>query len=296
MSSLDTAVAVRASHDAVLTYQELRGLGVTKAALAHAVKTGVLAHPHREVYVLNDQVVDPMRSMARAALTAGPDGAVVSHLLAAQVYRLDGLPAPTVADLTVRHDVGHRVIRGIALHRSDSAGLLVHRGLPLTPVARTLADVAGLVRPGELLSGVDSALRVGLLDVRELLAMAGQRSHVRNADILRWVAGMADGRSDSPLESWLRMVLVDGGLGPVELQIPVVGGRGHVPDRHRLSPLPLGARSSRPGLSRQRRSSAEGPTAAQRDPGEWVGAVVLQLGGRGRPTGPGRGRGAGIAG
>jgi very-short-patch-repair endonuclease len=81
-----------------------------------------------------------------------------------------------------------------------------------------------LVRPGELLSGVDSALRVGLLDVRELLAMAGQRSHVRNADILRWVAGMADGRSDSPLESWLRMVLVDGGLGPVELQIPVVAG------------------------------------------------------------------------
>jgi very-short-patch-repair endonuclease len=224
MSSLDTAAAVRVSHDAVLTHRALRGLGVTKAALAHAVKTGVLAHPHREVYVLSDQVIDPVRTMARAALTAGPDGAAVSHLLAAQVYRLEGLPAPAVADLTVRHDVGHRAIRGIALHRSDTAGLLVHRGLPLTPVARTLADVAGSVRPGELLSAADSALRVGLLDVRELLAMAGQRSHVRNVDILRWVARVADGRSDSPLESWLRMVLIDGGVGPFELQIPVTAG------------------------------------------------------------------------
>jgi very-short-patch-repair endonuclease len=224
MSSLDTAAAVRASRDAVLTHQELRGLGVTKAALAHAVKTGVLAHPHREVYVLNDQVVDPVRTMARAALTAGPDGAAVSHLLAGQVYQLEGLPAPALADLTVRHDVGHRAIKGIALHRSDTAGLRLHRGLQLTPVARTLADVAGFVRPGELLSGVDSALRLGLLDVEELLALAGERSHLRNADILRWVAGMADGRSDSPLESWLRMALLDGGLGPVELQILVLVG------------------------------------------------------------------------
>lgn len=222
MSSFDPRAAARASTDAVLTHRALRGLGVTKAALAHAVRTGVLAHPHREVYVLRDQVADPIMTMARAALTAGPEGAALSHLLAGQVYRLEGLPTPSVADLTVRHDVGHRAIKGIALHRSDSAGLQMHRGLPLTPVARTLADVAGLVRQGELLSGVDSALRLGLLDVSELAPLAEGRSHLRNADILRWVVRMADGRSDSPLESWLRMVLVEDGVGPLELQIPVV--------------------------------------------------------------------------
>jgi hypothetical protein len=91
-------------------------------------------------------------------------------------------------------------------------------------VARTLADVAGLVLPGELLSGVDSALRLGLLDARELAAMADGRAHVGSADVLRWVAAMADGRSDSPLESWLRMVVVEAGLGPVELRIPVMAG------------------------------------------------------------------------
>ncbi len=221
---VDTAAALRVSRDAVLTHQALRELGVTRTALAHAVKTGILSHPHREVYVLANQVVDAARTRARAALTAGPDGAVVSHLLATQVYRLEGLPPPAVADLTVHHDVGHRVIKGIVQHRSDTAGRLEHRGLPLTPMARTLADVAGLVRPGELLSGVDSALRLGLLDRRELLTMAGRRSHVRNADILRWVASLADGRSESPLESWLRMVLVEAQLGPVDLQIPVLAG------------------------------------------------------------------------
>ncbi len=106
------------------------------------------------------------------------------------------------------------------------------RDIPVTTVERTLAD---------LILDSDRETAVGLLDA------ALQRGRVSDIDaVLRSAAGrrgvvarrnwfaLADGRAESPLETRLRLLLLDAGLPPEELQWQVRGPRNPTePDKPR---------------------------------------------------------------
>jgi very-short-patch-repair endonuclease len=206
----------------VLPLCDLRRLGASKSAIGHPVSKGQWTRPHREVYVVAPELAGTVRTRARAALTAAPITAVASHLLAGHLHGLAGLPTLTTPELTAPQPESRRVICGLVLHTSREIETTEIHGLTVTPVARTLADLASALTDAELLSALDSALHLGLLDPATLAALR-RVTPGRDADArLARLRAIADGRCASPLESGIRLVLINAGLGPVELQIEVV--------------------------------------------------------------------------
>ena len=93
-------------------------------------------------------------------------------------------------------------------------------GYPVTGLARTVVDCARTLAAHRALVIADSALRRGLAadDLAEALQRGTGSRGIRQA---RAILSLADAGAESPGESWLRLVVVRGGLPVPELQIPV---------------------------------------------------------------------------
>jgi hypothetical protein len=155
---------------------------------------------------------DPtLRAYAAAAACRG---SVISHHAAALIYDLPLLtPAPARPDLTVP-----------PRHTGDVAGALLHRaGLPpedvvviagaaVTSVARTLVDLARTVPLDSALVPMDAALHRRLVDRSAMEAVLARCAIWPNARRAARAIGLADGRSESPLETVSRLVIPRLGL------------------------------------------------------------------------------------
>ncbi|WP_431843446.1 type IV toxin-antitoxin system AbiEi family antitoxin domain-containing protein [Calidifontibacter indicus] len=122
--------------------------------------------------------------------------------------------------------------------RSSQGALQVHRisdecatqrigGLLVTTSAQTVVDLA---RSRDLRSGLataDAALHRGVLRSAELAELtAGLAPGCRGGAIARLVAALADGRSESVLESLSRAVMFEQGFPRPELQVRLVDSDG----------------------------------------------------------------------
>jgi very-short-patch-repair endonuclease len=146
-----------------------------------------------------------------------------SHTSAALLHGCDLVTASDQVHLVQRsrpHTHGDaRVVRHHGevqeVDRSEIAGI------PVTGLARTVVDCAGLLPREDGLVVADSALRLGAdrARVEELLAeRAGRRGVARARDVL----ALADGRAESPGETLTRWHLHRHGVERPELQVPVV--------------------------------------------------------------------------
>jgi predicted transcriptional regulator of viral defense system len=102
----------------------------------------------------------------------GGDGTVVSHLTAARLHGLEGVPRQSRGepiDLVVPIGTQRRA-PGFVVHRSRTLGdadRTVIDGVPVTTLARTLADLAARLDQKHLAMAIDSGLaRHGDIDVR----------------------------------------------------------------------------------------------------------------------------------
>jgi hypothetical protein len=122
-----------------------------------------------------------------------------------------------------------RADRGVVPHaRRGEASACAVRGLLVTSVARTVADLAGTT---SLLGGTvvaDAALAVGpfaehppLVDRAEIVAAARSLPDPAARERAFAVARFADGRSESALESTSRVCMALAGAPPPHLQVPV---------------------------------------------------------------------------
>jgi very-short-patch-repair endonuclease len=165
---------------------------------------------------------DRLRSQARAALL-GTTGTTVCGLTAARLLGLPGLPARTPDEpvhLLVPRRAGRAQRRGIVLHFSnvDPADVRDLDGMPVTSLYRTVTDlVLWSTREGAVCF-LDAVLHGRLLGADDMdgiaAAMRGRRAGRRGRERLR----LADGRSESALETRLRLLLATAGLPPEELQ------------------------------------------------------------------------------
>lgn len=119
------------------------------------------------------------------------------------------------------------VIRGRVaadVERVDLApGDVVTRGaFPVTSPARTCFDVANRLVLTEALVLIDAALHANLLTLDELRRYVAAREHVAGVVRARRTVEFAEPRSESPMETRLRMLLVRAGLPRPEAQVPVV--------------------------------------------------------------------------
>ena len=151
------------------------GLGVD--AIDYRLRVGRLLRMHRGVYAVGYRSPSPLARAMAAVLACGPE-AVLSHRSAAVLWEIDSrwrTPIEVTAP-TERCHRGVRVHHSRTLLRED---LTVHFGIPVTAVARTLLDLAGVLDGKGLARAVNEAqlkCRLRLDDLAALLAHSPGRT------------------------------------------------------------------------------------------------------------------------
>jgi hypothetical protein len=189
------------------TRAALLAKGVSRRQLAAALRRRRVLRIRRGVYGVGmPDGVDHLR-VAAVSLKA-----VVSHDSAAVLWGLEMAHAPG-QHVTVPRNRSRARYPGVEVRRADVGASEVRDGLRVTSVLRTVLDCAALLDLAEAVVIADSALRSGLMTLREL-RFAAARVRGPHALAARRVAQLADDRSGSVLESLLRVLLVEAGLAP----------------------------------------------------------------------------------
>lgn len=169
----------------VVTLAQLRALGLGPRGVAHRAARGRLHRLHRGVYAVGHTWLTLEGQSLAALLACGP-GAVLSHRSAAAAWGLRrGVPTPIEASTALR---GRSAPAGVELHRTRSlprADVTRARNLPVTTVARTLVDLAGVLTPSALGRAVHEAEFLRLLDVAAVEEALGRANGRRGTPALR---------------------------------------------------------------------------------------------------------------
>lgn len=193
------------------SFGQLRAV-VSLRVIRKALDRGQITRIAKGVYAL-PPAADPLAA-ARA------QSGIVSHLSAAQLHGFAVLDLPGKPQVTVPRGQ-HRRLGPLdcQLYWADdvpSDGGCTGKLRTVLDCARTFPFAAGL-------TVADSALRLGVIDRSQLAVAAGELAGPGSRRARR-VAASADGRSESPLESVLRSLLIEGGIDGFEPQVVIRDG------------------------------------------------------------------------
>jgi hypothetical protein len=197
----------------VLTRAELHECGLDDDAILVRVRNGRLHRRYSGVYAVGYEVLSLDACFLAAVKACGPD-AVLSHYSAAVLHRLlewDGR-APEVTTRTVHTRPGLRT------HRAKTLERCYVRGIPVTPVLRTLIDLSASRLPdGRLRRAVNEALNQRAIRLADLVT-----SHHRGAQRLRRIVASA-APTTNEFEDTLLALIQQGGLGTPDVGLPYLG-------------------------------------------------------------------------
>ncbi|HYH49134.1 MAG TPA: hypothetical protein VEG38_06265 [Acidimicrobiia bacterium] len=118
-----------------------------------------------------------------AAVLAGPDGTLASHMSAAALRDL--LPAPAIPHVTVPRwangKFGGAVIHHATVGPADRSGA---GGIEATALGRTIVDCAAVLTPANLNSLVDAAFGKGLCSHRKVIDAWDRAGRVRGGALI----------------------------------------------------------------------------------------------------------------
>lgn len=175
-----------------------------------------------DVYVAHCTPVS-LRTRSEAAwLWSGRRG-VLAGLAAAALHGASWIDDDESVELIWRnqHSPSEVVTRN---ERLDDDEVTRVAGLPVTTPARTGFDLARRLCTGDAVARIDALMRARPFSVEDVLVLAKRHPGARGVRRLGAVLPRVDPGAASPKETWLRLVLVDGGLPPPRTQIPVVVG------------------------------------------------------------------------
>lgn len=217
----------------VVSRTQLRRLGMSDSAIAHALRVGRLHRVFRGTFGLTPQI--GRRGRLSAAVLACGKGMVISHRSAGALLGLlnDG---PAVIDVIPPQERG-REIDGIRFHRvraprREETGTV--DGIPCTSPARTLVDLAGSVGDWTLRSCFERAALRKILDIPAIKASMdpgrrGNKSLRALVDGWRRAAPAArKGKLKSPLEAKVLPLVLRRGLPIPLLNAPVEIANGRI--------------------------------------------------------------------
>ncbi len=95
-------------------------------------------------------------------------------------------------------------------------------GLPVTTPARTAYDLGRHLPRGEALARLDALMWATPFAIEDVALLAKRYAGARGLKQLRTLLPLVDGGAASPKETWLRLLLIDGGLPIPTTQIPVL--------------------------------------------------------------------------
>lgn len=151
---------------------------------------------------------------------------VMSHDSAARALGVPMLrPRLDLTHVTREGVRGSRTEHGVRHHltRFDVGEVVTEGGMAVTGPARTALDLAREHGRDAGVVAVDHVLRHGTsrLQLQRELEVMWSWPHVRQA---RLAVELGDGRAETPIESLLRMLVVDAGFEDIDVQWPVIAG------------------------------------------------------------------------
>lgn len=205
----------RAVSEGLLTWTMLRG--PTWVRLLPDV------YVHRHGYRVDDH-----RMWCEAVALRLPPGAVLAGRSAAWLFGTELLSRDAPVTVLLPTDVRLRPHPQLTVLRSPvpDEDRTRFAGLPVTTALRTVFDLGRLGPRAEALVAVDALLRRRVVRLSALRDYAETRPGWPGAPLLREVLTLAEPLSESPMETRLRLLLLDAGLGPLTAQHEVhAGGR-----------------------------------------------------------------------
>lgn len=206
---------------------QLRALGMTAHAIAHRVQAGRLVIVECGVYAIAPVLAhDPWGRWMAATLTHS--GSVLSHLSAAVAWELLSFEGDRIT-ITRPRGHGRRAHGGVLIHQSTAldGDVTTLRGIPITTVARTLVDIAGMVSDRALKRAVREAVRLKLVTLVELGEALGRHRGRRGvralAGTLARYSGLPLERARSGAEVRALELLRDAGVSMPRLNVYVAG-------------------------------------------------------------------------
>lgn len=220
--SLDAVEGVLAANGGVATTRQLLAV-VSPKTLECAVRAGRLIRVRRGVYTMTP----PGVAGRLAALDLACGKRVVACMqTAAEMYGFDTEPDERIHVL----DPGIRMrpSADVMVHQRLGAPLSIVGGRVATAPAWTAVEIARTLRRPRALAVLDAALHSGCCTQPELVATVDEQKGRRGIVQVRELVQLADGRSESPMESEARLVFIDGGLPRPELQFKIVDLHGRL--------------------------------------------------------------------
>lgn len=199
-----------------------REMGITRAQL----RSRRFRHGPRSVYV--PTTADPSFALAaKSWLIVLPSDAALFGVTAAQAYDLPVTPDPEYHIIVPAGGVVPRRRPGLVPHEGlgpDEAW--IHNGLRVTKPERTFLDLASLVGRLDLIIVGDAMVRRGLTTVEGLQEATWEVRRRRGILLAREAASLVRARVDSPSETRVRIIMVDGGLPGPEINVDIFDEHG----------------------------------------------------------------------
>ena len=227
----DTAIrALAADQHGVVSRAQLLDAGLSPTMLKRRIGSGRLLQLHRGVYAVGHRELRREGQWLAAVLAVGR-GAVLSHRQAAALHGFRTAGGVRI-DVTSTGRAGNQ--SGIRTHHTrslDDRDITTRRGIPVTTVARTLVDLAGVVPKDHLYRALREADRLRLLDVKALEACRTRMKTRRGPgdralkEALAELKAMATTLTYSALEDAFLALLKRAGLPKPEVNVVIEGMR-----------------------------------------------------------------------
>lgn len=166
-----------------------------------------------------------IRDRAVAAILWSRGRAVVTGLAASAVHGAKWVDASAPIELNYPNN---KAPAGIISRTETLLDDEVHRipGLPVTTLLRTAFDLSrrGTVR--QAVTHVDALANATRLTIDDVLELLPRHPNVRGVRRVPAVLDLVDAGSQSPRETWLRLLLIAAGFPRPETQIPVLRADG----------------------------------------------------------------------
>ena len=216
--------------EGLLIRSELLAAGVTPEAITRALRSGHLRRLQRAVYTHSTLTVTPYVIAAAVLHTAYEPVATISHQTAARLHRMPLVRQPATEHVTIpfRARKPHRGLLTVHCHDLEEVDIQTVGGYTTTTVSRTAFDLLFDADELTALWACESAVRGGLVslsDIQNRVEAAWSAPRVRRA---RRLAAALDPRSESPLETAARLVLLTGKLPRPRVQEPILDDAGQV--------------------------------------------------------------------
>lgn len=176
-----------------------------------------------DVYIAKSTEPSIAASAFAAWLWTG-QASIIAGRAAAALHGAKWIDADTPIELIGEH---RRRQRGVVIReeRISDDEIMYIGGLPVTTLARTALDLGRYLSRDDSVSHLDALAASTDLAVPDAVALAARYPRARGIRLALIALDLVDGGSQSPKETWLRLLLIDAGLPRPRTQIEVREGR-----------------------------------------------------------------------